>query len=429
MAAIAAARAGASTLLVERNGFLGGQSVSALVTPWMAFHSARQQVVAGLAQELVDRLGALNGCPGHLPDPLGVAASLTPFDTELTKLVLLQMCREAGVELLLYSMAFGARRRGDRLERVRVAHKHGEERLSARVFVDATGDADLAWHAGFAVRSGRESDGQHQPLTAIFKVGGVDLDKLERHVLAHPGQFVLAEAARRSPMPVIGISGFFDEVRQAHEAGRFPINRDRLLLFGLPRRGEVAVNTTRLQQVSPTDPRELSAAETVAAEQILAVHRLLVERIPGFASSYILQTPVQLGVRESRRIEGLAVLDGDDVRRSRDFADSVARGAFPIDIHSPEASGVDCPANASQPDYGIPLGCLISRESSNLLSAGRSLSATFEAQAAARITPTAMATGQAAGVAAALAAASGQDARTLDAARVRALLTAAGAIV
>jgi hypothetical protein len=429
MAAIAAARAGARTLLVERSGFLGGQSVSALVTPWMAFHSARRQVVAGLAQELVDRLGALGGCPGHLPDPLGVAASLTPFDTELTKLVLLRMCKEAGVELLLYSVAFGAKRRGDRLEHVRVAHKGGEEKLTARVFVDATGDADLAWHAGFAVRSGREADGLHQPLTAIFKVGGVDLDALERHMLAHPAQFVLAAGARHSPMPVIGVSGFFDEVRQAREAGTFPINRDRLLLFGLPRRGEVAVNTTRLQQVSPTDPRELSAAEVVAAEQILAVHRLLLERIPGFASSYILQTPVQLGVRESRRIEGLAVLDGDDVRHSRDFPDSVARGAFPIDIHSPDGASVDCPSSPAQPDYGIPLGCLISREASNLLSAGRSLSSTFEAQAAARITPTAMATGQAAGIAAALASRSGEDARALDAGPVRALLAAAGAIV
>lgn len=429
MAAIAAARGGARTLLVERYGFLGGQSVCSLVTPWMAFHSFERQVVAGIPQELVERLVAMGGCPGHLPDPLGVAATLTPFDTELAKLALLQMASESGVELLLYSFAFGVVRAGERLECVRVAHKGGEERIEARYFVDATGDADLAFHGGLELRSGRETDGLHQPLTAIFKVGGVDVEQLETHVREHPEQFVLEPRFRNGGMPVIAISGFFEEVQAARLAGKFPIARDRVLLFGLPRRGEVAVNTTRLQRVDPVDPRALSAAEVEAARQILTVQALLVERIPGFSKSYILQTPVQTGIRESRRLAGLYELTGADLARGADFHDSIARGAFPVDIHSPDRPGVDCEAGGRQPDYGIPLRCLLPPAVSNLLVVGRALSATFEAHASARITPTAMATGQAAGTAVVCALPGRADLRALDPRPVRDRLRLAGAIV
>ncbi|MBI3892381.1 MAG: FAD-dependent oxidoreductase [Candidatus Wallbacteria bacterium] len=429
MAALAAARGGARTLLVERYGFLGGQSVSSLVTPWMAFHSFTRQAVRGIPQELVERLMALGGCPGHLPDPLGVAATLTPFDTELTKLVLLRMAAEAKVELLLYTFAFGVERQGERVLRVRVAHKGGEEWIEASHFIDATGDADLAHHAGLQTRSGRESDGLHQPLTAIFKVGGVDVEALERHVVDHPGEFVLDPRYLRGGMPAIAISGFFDAVSAAREAGRFPIARDRILLFGLPRRGEVAVNTTRIQRVDPVDPRSLSLAEVEAAGQILAVHRLLVDAIPGFARSFILQTPVQTGIRESRRIVGLYELCAADLAAGRDFEDSIARGAFPIDIHSPDRTGVDCESGKRQSDYGIPLRCLIPKEAANLLVVGRALSATFEAHASARITPTAMATGQAAGTAALVALAARCDLREADPRLVRERLLRDGAVV
>lgn len=401
MAALSAAREGLDVLLVEKLPFLGGTSTAAMVTPWMAFHAEGKQIVAGLAQTLVDRLVSEGGSPGHMPDPLGVCGSLTPFDTELLKLLFFDLVRSHGVHLALHTFATGVERGPDGLAAVTIADKSGAARLLARVWIDASGDADLAHALGVPTRSGRDSDGLTQPLTAMFKVGGVDESAIRAYVLAHPDEFVLGFPPERYvQLPYLAISGFFKQVQAARAAGDFTINRDRVLFFGCPRPGELAINMTRIQGRRAQDADDLTAAEAEAARQIHEAFTFLKRYVPGFASSFLLQTPTHAGIRETRRIVGRHVLTKDEVLAGARFDDAIALGGFPIDIHAPSGAGVDCPQHTGRA-YQIPLRCLVPGEVPNLLVAGRCLSATFEAHASARITPTCMALGEAAGIAAA----------------------------
>lgn len=402
MAALAAAREGRDVLLVEKLPFLGGTSTAAMVAPWMAFHAEGKQIVAGLAQSIVERLIAQGGSPGHLPDPLGVCGSLTPFDTELLKLLLFEMCREHGVKLALHTFATAVDRGPDGIRAVEVADKSGGARLEAPVWIDASGDADLATWCGVPTRSGRDSDGLTQPLTAVFKVAGVDEEAVRSYVLQHPQEFVLGfPPDQYVKLPYLAISGFFRQVREARDAGELTLNRDRVLFFGLTRPGEVAVNMTRIQGRKAQEADDLSAAESEAARQVSEAFAFLRRRIPGFADSWLAQAPTCAGIRETRRIVGRHVLTREEVTAGARFERAIALGGFPIDIHAPAGTSVDCPQHSGRA-YQIPLDCLIPREVPNLLVAGRCLSATFEAHASARITPTCMALGEAAGIAASM---------------------------
>jgi hypothetical protein len=401
VAALAAARQGLDVLLVEKLPFLGGTATAAMVAPWLAFHAEGRAVVGGIAQEIVDRLKAWGGTPGHLPDPLGVCGSMTPFDTELLKLLLVEMTREAGVKIALHTLVTGIEQSADEIRTVRARDRSGDLCLEAPLWIDASGDAELAHAAGVPTESGQGGDGRTQPLTAVFKVGGVDEDAIRAYVRKHPDEFVLGmplDDYLRAPY--LAISGFFRQVREARDAGEFTIARDRVLIFGLPRRGEVTVNMTRIQGLRGHVAEDLTAAELEGARQVKEVLDFLQRRIPGFESSYLLQTATHAGIRETRRIRGRTILTREDVVGAARFPDAIAMGGFPIDIHPPSGAGVDCPVGAGTA-YQIPLGCLVPASVSNLLVAGRCLSATFEAHASARITPTCMALGQAAGTAAA----------------------------
>lgn len=400
IAALAAAREGRDVLLVEKLPFLGGTATAAMVAPWMAFHAEGRQIVAGLAQAVVERLMARGGSPGHLPDPLGVCGSLTPFDTELLKLLLFEMAREHGVKLALHSFATGVEMGPDGVRAITLADKSGGARVEARQWIDASGDADLAHWCGVPTRSGRDSDGLTQPLTAVFKVAGVDEAAVRSYVLKHPQEFVLGYPPEEFvKLPYLAISGFFRQVREAREAGEFTINRDRVLFFGLTRPGEVAVNMTRIQGRRAQDAPDLSEAESEAARQVQEAFDFLRRRVPGFQGSWLSQVATHAGIRETRRIVGRHVLTREEVVGGARFDDAVALGGFPIDIHAPSGTGVDCP-QASGRAYQVPLRALLPASVPNLIVAGRCLSATFEAHASARITPTCMALGEAAGIAA-----------------------------
>jgi hypothetical protein len=435
VAALACAREGMDVLLVEKLPFLGGTATAAMVGPWMAFHAEGRPIVAGIAQELVGRLVRWGGSPGHLPDPLGVCGSMTPFDTELLKILLFEMAGEAGVKLALHTFATGLTRgAGGAIESVSVADKSGASRLAARVFVDTSGDADLAHWAGVPTDSGRGGasgaapDRLTQPMTAVFKVGGVDFAAIREYVLANPGEFVLGFSPEEYVrLPYLAVSGFFRQVRDARAAGELTIARDRVLFFGLTRPGEVTINMTRVQGLRAHDAADLSAAEAEGARQVKEALDFLRRRIPGFAESFLLQTATHVGIRETRRIVGRYVLTREDVLGGARFDDSVALGGFPIDIHAASGAGVDCPQAAGRA-YQIPFRCLVPPGVPNLLVAGRCLSATFEAHASARITPTCMALGQAAGIAAAAMVRRSAPGEAVPVREIQARLDAAGAL-
>lgn len=403
-AAVAAARSGAGVLLVEQYGFLGGMATTALVAPMMTFHAGSRQIVGGIGQEVVERLVALGGSPGHVPDMIGFVSTVTPFDPEILKLVALQMVLEAGARPLLHSLLVDVSVQDGQIRAVRLQTKGGPVVVKGRVFIDCTGDGDLAAKAGASFAMGREGDGLTQPGTLMFRLGNVDFTAVRMAIERHPEDFALGDwAGGMASFPKVNVSGFFSAVKQARANGDFPLQRDRVLCFQGVRPDEATINMTRIQRVDPTSVEDLTRAEIEGRLQAAAAVEFLRKYVPGFSSAFLLQTGDQVGLRESRRITGDYVLTEADVVEGREFADGVARGAFPIDIHSPDGDGLQAKTIKKGSSYAIPYRCLLPKGFDNLLVAGRCISTSHEAHASTRVTPTCFATGQAAGTGAALA--------------------------
>jgi hypothetical protein len=427
-AALAATDAGAGVVLVERYGFLGGNATAALVMPWMSFHTRRAQppelgsvglfpsdhgegepVVAGKHVEVIDRLIAAGGA---VPPSSGTGYTV-PFDPEIFKTVALDLLNEAGVRFLFHAFASGVAAERNPREVV-FETKSGPVVVRAQNTVDCTGDGDIAAAAGAEYAIGRESDGLTQPMTLMFRMVGFDEEAFNRYTGQNPDQW-------RS------VHGLWDLVEDATEAGDLDLPREDILFFGTAHPGEVAVNSTRVTHALGVDVWDLTRAEAVSRRQMAQVARFLRDYVPGFADSYVAQSGVQVGVRETRRVLGDYVLTGADILAARKFPDVIARGTYPVDIHNPTGKGTVLRPVPAGDAYDIPLRCLLPRGVDHLLTAGRCISGTHEAHSSYRVTPTAMATGQAAGVCAALAAATGKTPREVPTEDVQAELIRQGA--
>jgi hypothetical protein len=426
VAALAAARAGARTLLVERYGFLGGTATAAMVGPWMTFHSGSERIVGGIAQEIVERLIALGGSPGHVPDSSDYVPTVTPFDPEIHKALLFDLMREAGVGLLLHALVVAALidRRGN-VVGARFATVGGLREIRARVTIDATADAFVAASAGCELSAG-DAGGRVQPASLMFRLSHVDLAALAAYVRANPDQMRTSlPPAGRTPEALTAVAGLYELWAQAQAAG-IDVPRELVSFFASPYPDEVTVNMTRVLDIDPLDPDDLTRAEIEARAQAMRLVAFFRERVPGFANARIAATGTQIGVRESRRIAGVYTLTRDDIVAGRTFGDAVARSAYPIDIHNPSGSGTTTYRLPPGTSYEIPYRCLVPRETGRLLVAGRCISTTHEALASTRLTPTVMTLGQAAGTAAALALETGVAPRNVDTQLLRERLIAAG---
>ena len=426
-AAVAAAREGMRVLLMERALLCGGTNTLSLVSPLMGFTAGGKQAVGGIAQEIVDMLLKRGGTLGHIPDPLGVADTITPVDPEALKQVESELLLSTpGIDLLLGAEFLGAQVRDGRIQSVRIYTKAGEIEETAPFYIDATGDGDVAVSAGVPFTFGREKDHLAQPMTAIFRIRGVDYTRVRAYMAAHPDQFVLADYALS--MDYTAVSGYFDLVKEARERGELTLPRDRVLLFQGVKADEALVNMSRVVLKKGTDPREMAEAELEGRRQIDEIMNFLRQRVDGFEHIELIQTGAAIGVRETRHIQGAYCLEAEDIIRSRTFPDAVAVGAFPIDIHDPTGRELYWKEQKPFSCYDVPYGTMLPCGIRNLLVTGRCISATHEAAASVRITPTAMALGQAAGTAAALAAERGGDAADMDISALRKRLHERGAI-
>ena len=425
-AALAAARAGARTMLVERYGFLGGTATAAMVGPWMTFHSGPERIVGGIAQEIVERLIALGGSPGHVPDASDYVPTVTPFDPEIHKALLFDLMRESGVRLLLHALVVDALRDGSgAVSGARFATVGGPREIRARVTIDATADAFVAAAAGCELQQGDER-GRVQPASLMFRLSHVDLAALAAYVRARPEQLRSSlPAAERTPAALTAVAGLYELWAQAQAEG-IDVPRELVSFFATPYPDEVTVNMTRVTDIDPLDPDDLTRAEIEARAQAMRLVAFFRARVPGFENARIAATATQIGVRESRRIAGVYTLTRDDIVAGRTFDDAVARSAYPIDIHNPSGSGTMTHRLPPGTSYEIPYRCLVPRAVDGLLVAGRCISTTHEALASTRLTPTVMTLGQAAGTAAALALESGVAPRAVAARALRERLIAAG---
>ncbi|NMA84908.1 MAG: FAD-dependent oxidoreductase [Epulopiscium sp.] len=403
MAAKAAAKEGKDVMLIERYGFLGGCATMSLVVPLMTFHAGEKQIVKGYAQELIDRISELGGTIGHINDAIGFGSSVTPVDTEIYKYVAQEFLLEDNVKILFHTELFDVEMDGDHISSVIVKTRSGFYRIVAKRYVDATGDGDLTYLSGNPMAVGRESDGKCQPMTMMFKVGNVDIDKIIQYADEHPEEMMidtklnsLGEAER------IAVSGYFSVVEEALKNGDLTFNRDRVLFFELNRRGEIAVNMSRVIDKVAINGFELSEATIEGRRQVFEIMNFFKKYIAGFENAILIESGSQMGVRESRRLIGEYTITEHDIVAGRKFEDGIAQCAWPIDIHDPDGKELIVTQMEKGTYYEIPYGCLIPKKSNNLIVTGRTISATHEAFASTRVSPTCMALGQAAGMAAAI---------------------------
>jgi hypothetical protein len=407
-AAVGAAQAGADVILVERYGFLGGNATAALVMPLASFHTQQEldeqpgvaslfptdhghgdPVVAGVLSQLLQRLIDAGGAVR----PSLKTGYMVPFDPELFKLAAMDLLDDGGVQCLLH--AFASDVLGEsRVEGAVFETKSGPVAIRARVVIDCTGDGDMAARAGARYEVGRSEDGLVQPMTLMFRIAEFEQAAFQAYVEEHPEQWR-------------GVHGLWELIRKAAEAGELDLPREDILFFGTPHGREIGVNSTRVTNVLGTDVWDLSYAEWKGRRQMRQIAAFLRRYVPGFEQSYVVQSGVNIGVRETRRIVGEYQLTADDILNARKFDDVIARCAYPIDIHNPTGKGTVLKFLPPGEAYDIPLRCLQPKGVENLLVAGRCISGSHEAHSSYRIMATSIATGQAAGVCAAIASRAG----------------------
>ena len=392
-AAIAAAREGAKVALIERYGFLGGMATAGLVMPLSVFTYKNERVIGGIPYEFLERLEAMGG--GYIERPLGNVA----FDPELYKLCMQRMVLEAGIDLYMHSYLSGCTM-GENgvVESVVFENKNGTEALEAKVFIDATGDADLAAMAGVPMQA--QNGEPLQPLSTYFVLAGVDTSSpLVFEAMHHnkqgenchclPIREYLLEHAEELNMPEFGGPWFCTTL---HE-------------------GCVAVNMTRTAG-DACDNRDYTAAECRLREDVYRMAEVLRTNFKEFENCYVASVATQAGIRETRRIKGVHTMTAEEYISGYRYDDSISRGAHPIDIHATKGNKQSIHF-LEQAAY-VPYRALIAEDFPNILVAGRSISADRKAFASMRVQASCMGTGQAAGVAAAMCAKGGYGVKDVD---------------
>ncbi len=387
-AAVHAARNGARTLLLERYGRLGGAAVTSSVGPLMG------GVDSAFVQEVRDRFTAVGE------------------NWELLDLVYADMVQEAGAEILLHCWAFDAIVEDGVVRGVRALSKEGMLTMHAKLVIDATADGDIAAAAGADFEMGREGDALLQPMSIQYRLGGVD-----------KARALLCGGEREATKVRVPEGIWRDVVLKGIDDGELPETVGVIRLYEAPNPGERIVNATQVNYVDGTKVADLTRAELEGRRQAIRVTDFLRNHAPGYEACYICQMPAVIGVRETRRILGMAYLTGADLVAGRKWREAVVRNAsFVIDIHNPAGVGQAHGLAEQVKPYDIPYGCLVPRMIDGLLVAGRCISGSHEAHASYRVMHILMGVGAAAGTAAALAVKQGVQPRAVEADGVQAAL-------
>ncbi len=411
-AAIAAAREGAKTLLVEGTGALGGMGTSGLVPAWCPFSDKEKIIYRGLAEKVFSAAKA--GLMHVSKDALDWVA----IDAELLKRVYDDMVAASGAVTLFHTVLSSVEHDGKgNVQAVVLSNKGGLTAYKARVYIDATGDADLAAWAGARYQQGDEK-GETMPVTHCFLLSNVD-DYAYRH---GPNLY-----AGNPDSPVYKIV----------TSGTYPLIKDTHMCTNIVGPSTVGLNAGHLWDVDSTDPACLSKALMNGRKLAAQLRDALAEYHPAFKNAHLAATASLMGVRESRRIVGDYVLTLDDYLARRSFPDDICRNSYFIDIHTAkneieQTKTVNVVETRFKQfgkgeSHGIPYRCLTPEGVSNVLVAGRSISCERIVQGSVRVMPVCLAMGEAAGVAAAMAAQTDNDVHRVDTALLRSRLKSYGA--
>ncbi|MCD6078001.1 MAG: hypothetical protein K0R89_1939 [Ramlibacter sp.] len=410
-AAVAAARAGRSTLLVERYGFLGGMGTAAGVTNFCGLHANVhgdiRQVVHGVADGLLERIARLGGL--NTPHALFGKTVAQAYDTAAYKIAADDLLLSSGVEILFHALGAGVLM--DDARRVRallVETKSGRRAVLGRMFIDASGDGDLAAWAGAPYEVGDGHGNMLYPST-MFRINGVDPQRAGKAWEVIPKLMAQAEAEGRYKFPRKGAI-----VRPQKSGIEWRVNLTQLA----NREGNA---------MDGTDALELSEAEILGRRQIAGVAGFLRE-VPGFEQSYISDIAPQVGIRETRRVRGAYELTESDVLDCASFDDTIGVNGWPLELHLKGDVEFRWPKIPESRGFNhLPYRMTVPERLDNVWVAGRCASMSHEAQSAARVTGACFVMGEAVGNAAHLALQAGTTAAAVDVAALQARLEHNGA--
>ena len=396
-AAVAAAREGRDVLLIEHYGFLGGMASAGEVNPFMGNHLGDESLDKGIYMEWLDRISFYTGMKdSRFIDP--ASARLAAED----------LCLEAGVRLLFHYRLAHVETEGGKISGIVLHSKSGFSLATADLFIDSTGDGDLAAMAGCEFEMGGETSAAVQPMTLCFKL------RLSEEDLPAGAKLTKETSA----MSFAGDKDTFAKIQEAYQKaksdGRVECPRENVLMFAGTDPGIVHFNSTRVVFKSAVNGKEFSEAELEGRKQLRQYFEFLRNEIPIFKHCKIHSIATQIGVRESRRILGNAYLVRDDFTNASKFDDSIARVRYPIDIHSTTGGGTEITRMAPTDWYEIPYGSIVPKGIDNLLIACRAISVDHAVHSSMRVMPPVVSIGQAAGTAAAFAVARGVSPDKID---------------
>jgi hypothetical protein len=409
-AAIAAGRAGAKTMLVERYGFAGGSSTGVLDTFYGFFTPGPEprKVAGGIPDEVVDALHRA-GAMYLRPNTYGAGTGVT-YSPEVLKVVWDDLLAGANVDVLLHTLLIDVETDSqNRIAAVVVATRGGLYRIRAKRYIDASGDADLCHHAGIAYETAGDID-PAQTLTTTFKLANVDYDAF----LAAGGKKMLAEK-----MAVVDLK-------------QYPLPRRKGSFHAMAIPGCSSTVAARVADVNPLDSRDLTRAEIVGRSQAFVYERFVRDHVPGYEKSRIVGLSTQIGIRETRRVYGEYRLTRDDCMSVREFDDVVLLCGAPIEDHRQGKNGEDetdwayIPGNRA---YHVPYRTLVAKGRDDVWVVGRCFSATHDAHASCRSMAQTMSMGQVAGLAAAMSLQNNHGARDLEVKQLQDRLRTLGAVL
>lgn len=416
-AACTAAKAGARVLLLEKYGFCGGAAVAGLSGTVCGLYAATEnheaapeKVVFGFADRFIDVMKRKNG----VTDPVRYGNTFTlTHDPSVWREAGDHLLAESGVKVLFHTTVVDVLNDGRQVEGVVAWTKQGRVDIQAGLTIDASGDADVAALAGFETFVGQ--DGKVQNPTMIFRLMGVDVERFRAH---YGSDTILGDEVSQM-------------IRSLHNSREYDLPRAKVFMFPTPRPNELLCNCTRIigrdgRELNPLLVEDITEAEIEGRKQVREYARFFKDRLVGCENSFVNDTGVQVGVRQTRQIVGTATLMNDDVVAGAKRSDSIARSAWPIELHSGEKPQLKWLLDDY---YDIPFGCFVPKTAEGLLMAGRCLSAQHEAMASARVTAQCFSYGQAAGMAGVMSLRDKAAPRNIRVADLREALRTDGAVI
>ena len=441
-AALSAARAGMNTVLVDAGPIPGGELISGMAIDG-ALNGRGEWIMGGVGREILAECESLGGYVGANCDWRLIW--YVCLDPEFMKLAIARLLARAGVKLLLHTQATHVSVDGDRVTALHVRNKEGKLALRAPLFVDCSGDADIVAAAGGQVLRGGP-DGEMQPVSMMFRMAGVDTERLLAFQRDHTEFFALgesdairqgrtdrelAECAIQQGQPSVFIKGNGPLLSAAIDRGEMYPTALIMIQPTSNQRQEVCLNTTRVGGIDGMRTAELSSTLSTLSDQVVQCCEFMRRHVPGFENAAFSGMSTRVGVRETRRIDGLESLTESDVLDARKRDDGVAKGSHHVDIHQSGTGQIRIPVKDGG-SYDIPWGCLLPKGIANVVAAGRILSADRGAHGSARVMGPCLAMGHAAGTASAMLLQSKVASPTyaqVDVAALRARLKTEGAVL